>query len=462
MTIVGHETTSGKQTATTGRRDDPSAATVVFLHSSFRTSSTWLWAKFRHAPNAMAYYEIFHEELATMHPDVLERVSSQSWRSNHPPTSPYFLEYLPLLRAEGGIDGYDRAMAYGRFLPAAGLQGNIGDDEAAHVSRLIDLAVKRGRTAVLSDVRTLGRVVGLKRRFGGFHIFLYRNLFHQWLSYCSQAEDGNLYFLQTIASTLRNNQHDPFFQLLVRAYFGDDPGGTTRGATDRRAAPRRGPDAPPAAIEQLFIAFVGLHLYTSIYAALSADFVLDVNRLARELSYRQHAEETIRARTGIPIDLSDARESVEYAQFRVADPLDLHQRLEAVLSKAMQSLDVGVETERARQFGRMMLDETLDEMSRYRLYTGAVFHKLAAAQSTRPAMRTLQGEFARVQSDLEAAAIRIRNRPSDLDPGAGERERERQKRKARRSIGGRLRTPLRWISKTFRSVHGTAGRGVRP
>ena len=39
---------------------------TVFLHSSFRTSSTWLWGKFRADPMRMCLYEVFQERLADL------------------------------------------------------------------------------------------------------------------------------------------------------------------------------------------------------------------------------------------------------------------------------------------------------------------------------------------------------------------------------------------------------------
>lgn len=425
MRLIKNAEAPRGQDATEGRLETDVSRPIVFIHSSFRTSSTWLWAKFRHESKALAYYEFFHEHLATMTPEEAKNISGSSWRSNHPSSSPYFLEFLPLLRSNGGVDGYSRAMAYDRFVPRGGLAGDIGEDEAAYILRLIDLASESDMTAVLSGVRTLGRIGGLKRRLGGFHIFLFRNLFHQWLSYCSQAEAGNPFFLQTISSTLRANEHDPFFQFLARTYLDEIGNEAAKGPIEAASGGTSGTESVAVDDERLFIAFVGLHLYTSINAAMAADLVLDVNRLTRDQVYRRQAEATIQAHTGMAIDLSDARESVEYARFDVADLPSLQRRLEAVLSKAIQSLDHQLQSERALQFGQAMLDETLDEMFRFQFYA-------------------------------TSAAAHIQDLRTELEERT--RERDRLKQKLRKTLGRRLRAPFRRMRNSLRDLGGPADR----
>ena len=68
----------------------------VFVCSSFRTSSTWLWAKLRAAPNTIAYCEIFNEALATLDIKQASGLSYSTWNSKHPHAAPYFLEFAPL------------------------------------------------------------------------------------------------------------------------------------------------------------------------------------------------------------------------------------------------------------------------------------------------------------------------------------------------------------------------------
>ena len=68
--------------------------------------------------------------------------------------------------------------------------------------------------------------------FGGLHIFQYRNLAAQWLSYLSFRATGDLYFFETTAFII-NRDDDPYF-LYLRNFYS-----IAREAAVRRRKPRR-------------------------------------------------------------------------------------------------------------------------------------------------------------------------------------------------------------------------------
>lgn len=160
----------------------------------------------------MAYYEIFNQQLATDSAATLSRVNPDTWDSRHPPSAPYFLEFLPLLDRSGGLDLYKVDMALERFLPTGGFDGRLSEGERAYVGALIDSAQKGGKHPVLTDTRTLGRMSALSRDFGGTSIFLYRNLFHQWASYASQSAKGNPYFIGSLDESVTGISPRPIHQ----------------------------------------------------------------------------------------------------------------------------------------------------------------------------------------------------------------------------------------------------------
>ncbi len=171
----------------------------VFLYSGFRASSTWFWSKFRAHDDLLCYYEPFNEQLAGLTLDNIAQARPDSWRSHHPGGAPYVLEYAGVLGESGGVTGFPAAQDQGeRYIGAAGPEGPLDEDVAAYVQGLIDHAHERGRVPLLACTRLLGRARGLKTAFGGYHILLIRNLFHQWNSYAGQARFGNWYFLQTL------------------------------------------------------------------------------------------------------------------------------------------------------------------------------------------------------------------------------------------------------------------------
>lgn len=262
----------------------------VFVHSSYRTSSTWFWNKFRHNSGTLAFNEIFHPELRNMTIGRAAQITDTAWNSNHPPMAPYFLEYLPLLREDGGVQGYLEDFECERFLPPDGFDGTLTAPERAYIGGLLDHAHHRGAMPVLACTRTLGRAGAIRKAFGGYHIMVHRNLFHQWASYTSQWVAGNPFFLATVNATIRNCRQDAFLARLD-AWFGDrreDP-------SDRR----------------MFAVFALLHLYLYAKASAAADICFDASRAATDAVYRDGFCDEIDRRLGLGIDLSDARSNFE-------------------------------------------------------------------------------------------------------------------------------------------------------
>lgn len=278
---------------------DKRSQAPVFVHSSFRTSSTWLWVAFRKCRGARAYCEVFHETLASLMPSEVALFRYDAWASSHPATDPYFVEFAALLSPTGGIPGTSEADAFQSFMPRQGHGGELTASEHVRISLPIALAREHNMTPVLTCTRSLGRLGSIRAAYPGWHIFLYRNLYQQWLSYLWQFRNGNAYFLATISQTLDLNRHDPFINWLVLRYR-------------PTVAPPNDALAGFATLDDALGAFVGLHVYLSMRAFLVADQVIDVNQVAIDRDYRMRVEATIRTRTDLDIDLSDARQNVEW------------------------------------------------------------------------------------------------------------------------------------------------------
>lgn len=315
----------------------------VFVHSSFRTASTWVWSKFRGDPRCLAYCEIFHEQLASCTGPQIAALHDGGWNSHHPSAAPYFLEFLPLLEPEGGVKLYGPEMAFERFLPAGGVAGTLSNAEVAYVRALIDHAEGCGRIPILTDTRTLGRAGALKQAFGGTSVVIYRNIFHQWGSYSAQAAGGNGYFLETVNATLRACRHDPFIR-QVDDFFHD----RTTSEEDERS----------------FLAFAALHLYLYALALPSADLVLDVNRLARDPGAAEDARQRLKDLTGLPLDFSDCRLAFEGSLFATRSPVafrDTVQQFVKLIGAHVADIRVLAQVERMR-------DEMLEEWERCEFY----------------------------------------------------------------------------------------------
>jgi hypothetical protein len=317
---------------------------TIFVHSSFRAGSTWLWNKLRGAPSTLAYREIFHESHSGLQQSAAAALDSLSWDSGHPQTAPYFLEFLQLRGPDGKVSGYDRQMAFQWSIPVHGIEGSLSNSEGEYVQGLIANAQEKRKIPVLTDTRTLGRSLALSRQFPSRTILLHRNLFHQWASYCGQALAGNSYFLDTIQWTMQGARNDPFLS-AIDSWF-----------ADRETSPYS---------EMLLQTFLTLHLYLYAHAYASADLVIDITALPGVADLRHAIEQTLAEWTGSPIDLSDVRPSFALSPTVIRSPQGFRDSIDQ-LAKMIESF---APNKKAAAFMQREKDRALSEWDRYEFLT---------------------------------------------------------------------------------------------
>lgn len=315
---------------------------MIFIHSSFRTGSTYIWSHLRKSRSTIAYYEVFNEALHQLQPENVGAWSPTLWDSRHPPGSPYFFEFLPLLKEGGGLEGLDPSMSYERFIPAGGCDGSVSSGEASHIGRLIRHAEARGRIPVLTSTRSLGRVRGLKRSAPGLHVLLYRNLFQQWCSISQQVESGNPYFFDRLLDCVRLGRHDPILDDLQRVFPLD-------GASIEKPS--------------TFSIFALLHLHLYVQSVGAADLVIDLNRLESNPAHRQ-AVERVFAGQNVDVNFSDVKNATTYSRCPLGTARELQERLK-VLGDMI--LDHAPDTA-GREFGETVLSDLIVEYDRHEFY----------------------------------------------------------------------------------------------
>lgn len=350
---------------------------MIFLHSSFRTSSTWFWTKFREQEKFLSYYEVFNQFLGTLTIEEANTSDYQEWDTRHPPTAPYFQEYVPLIRDGGGVQHFSPDMAYNRFIPATGINGDISEAEKTYLASLIHHAESLGKVPVLSGTRSLGRVGGIKRALGGTHILLYRNPFHQWCSYSEQFLRQNFSFVESVRDTLLSNPHDPFMAEVCRSL-----------------------DIQNKVIDnnKLIVAFVLLHLYLYAQSAGHFDMLIDVNRLAQEPVYRQAIEAETAARCGAVFDLSDARQSLGANLTLIGN----RQEVETILEPWLSHIVAAAPTELGRHLAIKGYLDFLNEYERHFFHVSPIvraWKPILTAWDTGKSMR--EDEIARLKAECE-------------------------------------------------------------
>ena len=319
----------------------------VFVHSSWRTGSTWLWEKLRQAPTTIAYCEVFHERLIHCAIPELRDNDFGEWNSKHPEGAPYFLEFTPLIGKDGAVQGYAPGMAVEDFMPEGGVGGALGVAETTYLDGLIANALFRRRIPVLTDTRTLGRFGAIARACPGRQILLVRNIFHQWASYSEQWAGGNPYFFDMQWRTIEAARRDPFVALLAEWF-------------DRG---EKSPASAPAF--QLFLLF---HLYLYARAYDSADLVVDLNAIAADPDARAAAEAALSDCVRSPVDLSDARPAFGLSLFTTPSKTVF---VDVIDQFTKQAVDGSVSVE-AADFAMRLKDEALLEWERAEFYGGSL------------------------------------------------------------------------------------------
>jgi hypothetical protein len=358
----------------------------LFIHSSWRTSSTWLWGKFRDDPLNLCYYEIFNEALSTITQEQIVKTGPDAWESGHPGGAAYYLEFLPLVKPGGGIGGHNSSMPFKNFIPSGGVGGSLSEEEEQYIELLLSHAADLKKRPILTDTRTLGRIVGLKRRFAGRHLFLFRNLFHHWASYTAQAERGNAYFLWTTKGIIEENLHDPFLRSIHEMYSMD-------------VADARNPN--------WFYAFLLLHLYLYTFAFDHADVVIDASRLAVDERYARKVNKALRRKAECDVSLNGARRNIEFTYVLPADSAELRQTLYQATNTISGHLRP---SKRASTFLGALLDDFFEELDRYRFYAGALTRVLVrngGLLDERKELSILKEQQLEVQQNRDYSANRI-------------------------------------------------------
>lgn len=358
---------------------------AIFLHSAFRSGSTWFWNRFREAAGTHAYYEPFHEIMGQMTPDIITEHRTDVWKSGHPPLAiPYFTEYRNLLPPDGGVPFYQGRFAYESYYLSA-------DDaeQQRYIESLADHAHRLGKVPVFGFCRSLGRVPWFKRACRGTHIVTWRDPWDQWASIAEQTTRGNPYFdfrLYLIASIGRHcSEYHAFFEGL--------PVPRPIGANIYKKAVYLNAFFRATSTETRFRIFLRVYLLDLLLALPEADLIVDMDRLSSEADHREAVALQLQAMTGLAelwfddctlprhppqADASHYRTSLEEALSLLADVAPRHPRAAPMLQARLQAaLDrfppPSAEPAKPEPFNRLflhMVKTAVDIVQRNERHTG--------------------------------------------------------------------------------------------
>ena len=91
---------------------------TIFIHSLFRTGSTYTWNKFRGNPRYHCYYEPLHQILAQVNKENIEETFRRDYQLvHHPQLSRYYLyEYRHLLEDQHmGVPYFKKSFSFDEF-----------------------------------------------------------------------------------------------------------------------------------------------------------------------------------------------------------------------------------------------------------------------------------------------------------------------------------------------------------
>jgi hypothetical protein len=263
----------------------------IFIHSLFRSGSTYIFNVFRRSKNGYwCYQEPLNEKLlikASQPNGFKTRVSGIQELLRHPELDKAYTYEFHVV-ADEVTKLFREDFSYKHFFYNPGDNLN---EISNYFSALIHGA--KGRP-VLQCCRTTGRVTGLKSAFGGTHLFLWRNPWDQWWSYKSDnyfssrnlliADANNLpAFLQSIKNELQIPAFTNTPPKVKQAYF-----------TNRQL------DSSGS-----YALFYALWCHAMLEAKHNCDLALSIDELSISNSGREETIEKLQQLGITGIDISD-------------------------------------------------------------------------------------------------------------------------------------------------------------
>ena len=275
----------------------------IFIHSLFRTGSTYIWNKFRQNKGCCCYYEPFHEVLGEI---TVERPSPWYWDAKtteqlrHPPVEKdYLFEYKKLLRpGHKGVPFFKKSFSFDNFC-----DNNDNPDQERYIDYLVENS--GDQIPVLQFNRSALRVQWFKRHYPGMlNIYIVRNPRDQFQSYLVMQEINKLdVFLAMDLQITGINLNCKYFKPLaarIPLFEYHFPRAADEGFI-------YGLLLPLYSTAEKYYIFYYIWFSALIENILHADILLDIDLLSTSAAYRRQAAQALEAYGIENIDFSDAK-----------------------------------------------------------------------------------------------------------------------------------------------------------
>lgn len=253
----------------------------IFIHSLFRTGSTYLWNKFRQNDQYCCYYEPFYQNLSKVTCDNIETLMTKDFQSvNHPKITKFYLyEYKKHLEIKGsGVPYFKKSFSFDEFC-----DNEDNPDLKKYIDTLIEGA--KNKIPVLQFNRSAFRVKWFKKNYpDSLNIYLVRQPRDQWKSYFDLYERTNFidfFIMDLLIASINKDKED--FRLLSKilpliSY--------TNNQQDREIDFYRVVLDSYSNEDKYFI-FYYMWFKAMIINVLHADFVLNINLFSKKLFHKE-------------------------------------------------------------------------------------------------------------------------------------------------------------------------------
>ena len=266
----------------------------IFLHSLFRTGSTYLWSKLSETIE-VGYYEPLHHHLLSRNRAEFLRFEKELPESIEvSPAEYYFKSFVPYFEDTCRTLPLVAHDVYERYFD--------NSDSADTLGRYIEFLLEQqpGKRKLLQFNRSSGRLNYLTGRFDGcLHIYLHRNARSQFYSYYLRAMSGSgVFFAMDLLISSLNPKIFPGLERLV-------PLPEVSIEPLSQMLEFYSNCSEEISLSQKYLIFYLLWSSALQSAETHADYCIDMDLLSKQGTYRDEIETVFEKRIGLKVDFSD-------------------------------------------------------------------------------------------------------------------------------------------------------------